>query len=79
MLSLKRFGMVISNNFNRYKQDHGCALTQTHTNTRLEIQESKSFSICKKLHSFIARSSLSDHRYLKDRVVFGYYLVPKGL
>lgn len=50
-----------------------------HTNTPLEMQESKSCSICKKTYTFIARSSLSDHRYLKDRVVFGYYLVPKGL
>lgn len=75
MLSLKRFGTVISNNFNKYKWYHA----RTHTQTCLEMQESKSFSSCKKLHAVIARSSLPDHGYLKDRVVFGYYLVPKGL
>lgn len=33
MLSLKRFGTVISNNFNKYKQYHA----RTHMQTRLEM------------------------------------------
>lgn len=37
MLSLKRFGLVISNNFNKYKQYHVRAHAYTQTNTRLEM------------------------------------------
>lgn len=51
-----------------------------HTQTYfLKCRNQKTVQSVKKAYTFIARSSLSDHRYLKDRVVFGYYLVPKGL
>lgn len=78
MLSLKRFGPAISNNFYKYKHYPVCVHTQTHL---LKCRNQKAALSAKKknTYTFIARSSLSDHRYLKDRVVFGYYLVPKGL
>lgn len=76
MLSLKKFGPEILTNISSIMGVHTHIHVQIHV---LKCRNQKASLSAKNLYTFIARSSLSDHRYLKDRVVFGYYLVPKGL